>query len=114
MLSKYYVIRGNQFLVPYLPYSVGDSICHDETNNAACRYDGGDCCGNVNSSNCSECICYRQETCAAGYLPLSVGDGFCNDENNNVDCNFDGLDCCRSPVKTEFCSECKCHGMFKN
>ena len=24
---------------------IGDSVCDDVTNNAACEYDGGDCCG---------------------------------------------------------------------
>ena len=24
---------------------VGDGVCNDETNNAECNYDGGDCCG---------------------------------------------------------------------
>ena len=24
---------------------IGDSVCDDATNNAACEYDGGDCCG---------------------------------------------------------------------
>jgi hypothetical protein len=39
-----------------------------------------------------------------------VGDGYCNDDINNNICFFDGLDCCRSPVNTELCSECSCHG----
>ena len=24
---------------------IGDGFCDDDTNNAACEYDGGDCCG---------------------------------------------------------------------
>ena len=39
---------------------VGDGFCNDETNNAGCNFDGGDCCFNVNSDVCSECICYCQ------------------------------------------------------
>ena len=71
---------------------VGNGYCNDETNNADCNYDGGDCCLlDVNSEHCSECECYHQETCIAGVHPL-VGDGFCHDGNNNADCNYDGGD----------------------
>ena len=72
---------------------VGDGICNDETNNAVCRFDGGDCCLDVIHSNCSECICYFGQICAANFHPL-VGDGFCNDETNIGSCNYDGGDCC--------------------
>ena len=41
---------------------VGDGVCNDETNNAECDYDGGDCCPN----------------------PSIVGDGICNDETNHL------------------------------
>ena len=37
---------------------IGNGICNDETNNAGCLYDGGDCCGEcVNTDLCSECVC---------------------------------------------------------
>ena len=72
---------------------VGDGICNDETNNAVCRFDGGDCCLDFIHSNCSECICYFGQICAANFHPL-VGDGFCNDETNIGSCNYDGGDCC--------------------
>ena len=40
------------------PELVGDGYCHDETNNADCNYDGGDCClSNRKSNHCSECLC---------------------------------------------------------
>ena len=40
------------------PGWVGDGYCDDVTNNMACNYDGGDCCGdNVNTNYCSECQC---------------------------------------------------------
>ena len=87
---------------------VGNGICNDETNNAGCKFDQGDCClSNVDKTHCSECICYGQETCDAGIIPSSVGDGFCNDETNNAYCNYDGGDCCVN-VNTDRCSSCTC------
>jgi hypothetical protein len=102
---------------------VGDGYCNDETNNAACHYDGGDCCGIVNTNLCTECNCYLNVTCAAGFPPPSVGDGYCNDETNIAECMFDGLDCCGYDrnndgdddeviVDTTLCIECECHGMY--
>ena len=88
---------------------MGDGFCNDEINNAACNYDGGDCCGyNFNSTYCSECLCHIPETCAAGYHPF-VEDGFCNDETNNAACNYDDGDCCGYNVNNSECSECLCH-----
>ena len=88
---------------------MGDGFCNDEINNAACNYDGGDCCGyNFNSTYCSECLCHIPETCAAGYHPC-VEDGFCNDETNNAACNYDDGDCCGYNVNNSECSECLCH-----
>ena len=41
------------------PIWIGDGYCDDETNNAGCHFDGGDCCGvNVITQYCNECICY--------------------------------------------------------
>ena len=41
------------------PYNIGDGVCEDDTNNEGCSYDGGDCCGpNVDTTYCTECICY--------------------------------------------------------
>ena len=41
------------------PSWIGDGFCDDETNNAGCHFDGGDCCGtNANTQWCDECICY--------------------------------------------------------
>ena len=41
------------------PEWIEDGYCDDETNNAGCHFDGGDCCGvNVNTQYCNECICY--------------------------------------------------------
>ena len=45
---------------------IGDGYCNDETNNADCNYDGGDCCltnndgyyySFLNKDHCSECLC---------------------------------------------------------
>ena len=90
---------------------IGDGHCNDETNNADCEYDDGDCCkNNVNSEHCTECICYHQESCAAGVNHEWVGNGYCNDETNNADCNYDGGDCCGNCVNVDHCSECECLG----
>ena len=72
---------------------VGNGFCNDETNNADCNYDGGDCCG-FNSEQCTECTCFYQETCLSG-MPLAfLGNGVCNNETNIAECNYDGGDCC--------------------
>ena len=65
---------------------IGDGYCNDETNNADCNYDGGDCCP----------------------TPDLVANGICNDETNNGTCSFDGGDCCLSSPITDHCSECAC------
>ena len=94
----------------FLPSSVGDGYCNDETNNPDCNYDGGDCCGScINTDFCDNCTCFGNTT-GNGIPNALVGDGFCNDETNNVHCYYDGLDCCRSPVDETFCSDCSCHG----
>jgi hypothetical protein len=87
---------------------VGNGFCNDETNNADCNYDGGDCCVvNANTTVCSECVCHLIETCAAGYHPL-VGNGFCNDDTNIAECDYDGGDCCGYNITSEHCTECTC------
>ena len=41
-----------------LPRQSGNLVCNDETNNADCDYDGGDCClSSPNRDHCSECVC---------------------------------------------------------
>ena len=67
---------------------LGDGVCNDETNNAECSYDGGDCCPNHNI----------------------VGDTICHDETNTFECGYDGFDCCGSNVDIDRCTECACHG----
>ena len=76
---------------------VGDGLCNDETNNADCNFDGGDCCvENANKNSCSTCECHVLETCAAGYHPL-VGNGFCDNETTIAECEYDRGDCCSNP-----------------
>ena len=90
---------------------VGNGFCNDETNIAACNYDGGDCCGhNVNVDHCSHCNCFYKETCDAGVTNNYVGDGYCDDETNIPACNYDGGDCCGPCINTEYCSNCDCLG----
>ena len=87
---------------------VGNGFCNDETNNANCNYDGGDCCVvNANTNSCFECACRFIETCAAGYHPL-VGNGFCNDDTNIAECHYDDGDCCGYNINSEHCTDCTC------
>ena len=70
---------------------IGDGSCNDETNNADCNYDGGDCCGScVLNNQCTECECLGGDN----VINALIGNGFCNDEFNNADCYYDGGDCC--------------------
>ena len=87
---------------------IADGHCNDETNNAECNYDSGDCCININTDYCSECKCYYDQNCAAGFTPPLVGDGYCNNETNNAGCNYDGGDCCGDDVDTDECNLCIC------
>ena len=81
---------------------IGDGFCNDETNMAACNYDGGDCCvKNVTTNHCFECTCHSLENCAVGVHPL-VGNGFCDEETNNIDCAYDGGDCCGPDVSCKW------------
>ena len=74
---------------------VANGFCNDDTNNAECDYDGGDCCGyNITSEHCTECKCFHLEICLAGVTHVFVGDGVCNVELNIAECNYDGGDCC--------------------
>ena len=62
---------------------------------------------------CSECTCFYKENCHAGYFPSKFADGFCHDETNIPECDYDGHDCCKSPLNTEFCTNCSCVGEWK-
>ncbi len=38
---------------------IKNGFCNDETNNAGCYFDGGDCCGAcTNTDQCSDCVCH--------------------------------------------------------
>ena len=42
------------------PQWANDQFCDDENNNAACKFDGGACCGpNVNKKWCTKCQCLQ-------------------------------------------------------
>ena len=39
---------------------VADGFCDDDTNNLACDFDGGDCCGlEVLEAYCDDCDCHE-------------------------------------------------------
>jgi hypothetical protein len=39
---------------------IGDKLCNDFTNNAACQFDGGDCClAHVETLFCAVCYCHE-------------------------------------------------------
>merc|ERR1711935_486269 len=64
---------------------IGDNYCDDENNNAACQFDGGDCCNNSMlhwDSYCSACQCLEQAQCD-GHENW-IGDNYCDDVNNNA------------------------------
>ena len=43
-------------------YLVADGFCDDDTNNLACNFDGGDCCGfRVLEEYCDACNCHEGE-----------------------------------------------------
>ena len=80
-----------------------------DNNNAACNWDGGDCCGNnVNTQFCTACECLDPAEQGGCESPQWEGDGYCDDGNNNAGCSFDGGDCCGYNINTQFCNECQC------
>ena len=56
---------------------VGNGFCNDETNNADCNYDGGDCCVNVNTDSCTDCNCL-----GGGFI---TSPGFPGNYDDNLD-----------------------------
>ena len=92
---------------------IANGFCNDETNNAGCYYDGGDCCGScVLTHYCLDCKCLDPETNKHTVQNVLVGDGYCHDVTNKAECNFDGNDCCGFCINTEFCIECECHSNY--
>ena len=52
---------GEKLNAEYHPL-VGDGFCNEETNNAICNFDGGDCCGVcVNTDHCSDPLRYNSK-----------------------------------------------------
>ena len=89
--------------------AIGNGFCNDETNTAACNYDGGDCCGScINKRYCSKCACHG-DVIGNGVPNALVGNSFCNDETNIKPCNYDNGDCCGHDVNSDHCLQCKCH-----
>ena len=91
---------------------VANGVCNDESNNADCHFDGGDC--TTNTSTTTQATTTGQgstnSTTAGGCTgnPSWIGDGYCDDNNNNMDCSYDGGDCCGCNVETSYCSVCGC------
>ena len=65
---------------------VGNGVCNDESNNADCNFDGGDCTPTTTTGGCN-----------SGW----IGDNYCDDINNNMGCSYDGGDCCGCNVNTQ-------------
>ena len=38
---------------------VDDKHCQDDSNVPQCHYDGGDCCGHIDLTFCTECACFN-------------------------------------------------------
>ena len=91
LLSKQ-IVPTNHFSDCNNAALIGDGFCHDETNNAYCNYDGGDCCGScILNNQCTECACLG----GADVINPIIGNEFCNDEANTAECYYDGGDCCK-------------------
>ena len=77
----------------YLPRHTGNLVCNDETNNADCDYDGGDCCVSThfihflpyqgkesltfgpNFDHCSECVCATTGVIMSPRFPEDYANG---------------------------------------
>jgi hypothetical protein len=104
-----------------------DGFCDDELNNAACGWDGGDCCQETCEDNVFLCPTSKAEyvcrdpahnglpsTCTVPN-PEWIGDGFCDayGQHNTADCNFDGGDCCEGKcVKKNATDPLQCQYFF--
>ena len=94
MLISYY--KSNQTFIKDCKYPalVGDGYCNDETNIAACNYDGGDCCYNscIVTNKCTNCSCIGDILDEEIKNPL-IGNGECNGAIDIEECNYDDDDC---------------------
>jgi len=105
------------------PHKLGwflDGYCDTELNNAACGYDGGDCCLNKRGSNTNnycgnECECLGFDCPAYQQHPSWINDKFCDTEFNTPGCFYDSGDCCLQKVENwnAYCgNECTCLDAF--
>eukprot|EP00004_Rigifila_ramosa_P017518 TRINITY_DN426_c0_g1_i1.p1 TRINITY_DN426_c0_g1~~TRINITY_DN426_c0_g1_i1.p1 ORF type:complete len:1736 (-),score=283.20 TRINITY_DN426_c0_g1_i1:26-5233(-) len=63
------------------PTKLGDGVCDNGCDTAACNYDNGDCA-------------FDQKLCPPACSPAVRGNGICDSACNTVDCNYDDHDCC--------------------
>ena len=88
---------------------INDGYCDDETNNADCNFDGGDCCGDsVNTQYCTECQCLGQaiETDADRlYEATAIGisrEQCCMDFWGQTSCSVDFIDILMPEVSVSY------------
>ena len=71
---------------------VGDGVCDDNNNKVECGYDDGDCCletceicnGAVDTTYCSDCICYQISTTSMISSPLTSATSPTNTTTNTA------------------------------
>jgi len=92
------------------PQYQGDAHCDDGNNKASCGWDGGDCCGEVSTKYCDDCLCVDPSHSGSRCISSHQEDGFCDDANNNAACSWDNGDCCNNGHSGQFryCDECVC------
>merc|ERR1719367_353667 len=97
------------------PHWKGDDYCDDENNNAACDFDGGDCCQEDPikgwDNYCKECECLEAKCDEKTESHPWFKDNYCDDFLNTPGC-FDGGDCCqKDPIKgwDNYCKDCSCY-----
>ena len=55
---KFLIAKNSHFLDCAHGDLVRNGYCNDQTNNAECNFDAGDCCGPcANMEQCSDCQC---------------------------------------------------------
>ena len=89
---------------------ISNEFCDLINFNAACNFDGGDCCDNTlignkycnNFNNFESCQLYDGDDCRppnvkewpeCPHNPKFIGDGICDNHLVNAECNFDSSDC---------------------
>ena len=67
-------LGSTSFLECEKPTWVGDQFCDDETNEAICNFDDGDCCSETsNFEFCSACLCIHGENITATTTTTTKG-----------------------------------------